>query len=329
MAAATAAVAAGGGEAPKQPRSSATPAERTARAMKSATVPGAGAGSTFAGPLGAVSPANAEALHGPPEVCVCALGGNYVLHRVVCALARVRHTRPADLAALRVRVFVVPLGEGCDVAELLASHDGWYRRHVFLPFLRPSFVPSLDPREAPVGVEASLGANLFEPIALQRSLLRDYFQLAHHTLKVRVFECQCWARNEDRSRSKPATLTVPFCIRLELGVFPTAEAHRVRPHLSPASVRALLTSSLLSASRRDPALHAADLRNSRPGLPPPHERHAPDRHRLRRGDAARHGAAARRQGARVLRPHPPRQHARLAAAPCGRGGGTRPVAAVA
>lgn len=234
MAVAAAAVAAGGEQATQRPRSSATPAELTARAIKSATTAGAGAGSTIAGPLGAVSPANAEALHGPPEVCVCALGGNYVLHRLVCALARVRHTRPADLAALRIRVYVVPVGDGCDVAELLASYDGWYRRHVFLPFLCPTFVPSLDPRDAPSGDEASLGGNLFEPIALQRALLRDYFHLAHHTLKVRVFECQCWARNEDRSRSKPATLTIPFCVRLELGAFPAAEAHRVRPAPTPS-----------------------------------------------------------------------------------------------
>ena len=70
---------------------------------------------------------------GLPALRVCVAGGDDVLHRLVqayvvlrCAYARLCH-------AEAIRVFLVPIGRHHSTAAYVASHDGWYRRHIYAP----------------------------------------------------------------------------------------------------------------------------------------------------------------------------------------------------
>ena len=70
---------------------------------------------------------------GLPALRVCVAGGDDVLHRLVQAYVVLRCAYPRLCPADAIRLFLVPIGRHHRTAAYVASHDGWYRRHIYAP----------------------------------------------------------------------------------------------------------------------------------------------------------------------------------------------------
>ena len=56
-----------------------------------------------------------------------------MLHRLVQAYVVLRCAYPRLCPADAIRLFLVPIGRHHRTAAYVASHDGWYRRHIYAP----------------------------------------------------------------------------------------------------------------------------------------------------------------------------------------------------
>jgi len=204
-----------------------------------------------------VTTLNAESVQGRPVLPLCVMGDNAVLHRVVCALAQARLQHAAELAMVQVRLYVAPVGDN-DVADFLARHDALYRRQVFLPFRRHTFVPRIG-LDTPCR-ESPLSRNAFVPVAMQRALLRDYFDAADHVVKIRIFECQCWSRLSEKKQGARPDVTLPFCMRLELGInADVAHFKATEPEVSEKSWEECVVDRRLASRERSLCTPALDV----------------------------------------------------------------------
>ena len=90
---------------------------------------------------------------GLPALRVCVAGGDDVLHRLVQAYVVLRCAYPRLCPAEAIRVFLVPIGRRHSTAAYVASHDGWYRRHIYAPHYagQPTVPHLLVPGIAPIG----------------------------------------------------------------------------------------------------------------------------------------------------------------------------------
>ena len=151
-------------------------------------------------PLGGATLARSTMLPAPrgrlPVLRVCALGGTAALHRLVCALVAIAREAPARLAALDVRVYVVP-GAHNAFAQYLASVDGWYRRNVYSAFRYPlQLVPRLRMSKA-----GNVPDEVVTPASRLRPLLQNYFRGAAAVHRLRVWDCEAWVVAPPKSRS--------------------------------------------------------------------------------------------------------------------------------
>lgn len=147
---------------------------------------------------------------------LCAAGGMRVLHSIVCALVDLRRRMPKQMAALDVRVYLLPFAHN-DLADWLGGRDPLYRRQVLTPFCGDAVVqPQLERNES---FGSALKGDALSPLIIHKHLLMDYFRWADKWVSARVFDCECWTvERSDGKRGLP-DFVIPFVGRVELGVF--------------------------------------------------------------------------------------------------------------
>ena len=142
---------------------------------------------------------------------IALLGGQMTIHRFLCAYAGLLEETPFETLDkyVELRLYLLPVSHS-DVGAHLAAKDGWYRRQVFSAYrmLHLSALPGLKLNlpldqlkkicQLPTGLCVSLKSP--PPMLLPRNLLEDYIQSAKEVFSLPVFECLCWASEEDDVR---------------------------------------------------------------------------------------------------------------------------------
>ena len=150
---------------------------------------------------------------------IVVLGSNRAIHRLLCALVSLRLSYPDVYKSVDVQVFVVPVGRN-DVAGFLGLHDGWYRRHVFVPFSGPLVIcPQLSVRSKQESF--SKETPVVGPCGKYRETLQNYVSNAHENVPIAVFDCECWINSDvmdTHTADEEPYVKIPFCCRAELGV---------------------------------------------------------------------------------------------------------------
>lgn len=150
---------------------------------------------------------------------VAVLGCNRTLHRLLCSLLSLRVSYADVYKSVHVQIYIVPVGRN-DVAAHLALQDGWYRRHVFVPFVAPPVIcPQLSVRFKPESFDVDTA--IPGPCGKYRQLMESYVRDAQETVPVFVFDCECWI-NADVMDAQTADedpyVKIPFCCRAEIGL---------------------------------------------------------------------------------------------------------------
>jgi len=161
----------------------------------------------------------------PHPLRVCAAGGDGTMHRLLQAYVVLRCAYPQLCARADLRFYLVPIGRTNRLAQYIARHDGWYRRHIYTAHCRghPT-VPHLIVPANSASVRASTTRRV-EPLQPSKApqlplhqCLVDYFREAEQVMLVKVFEVQCWvAPPEQTEGAKEAPfVTLAFCTTVEV-----------------------------------------------------------------------------------------------------------------
>jgi hypothetical protein len=172
----------------------------------------------------------------PSVLRLAALGGNNVLHRLLCGyvMAQHLHAIEGDLDAIDMCMYVIPTSHS-DLAAYIGRHDYWYQSHVLTPFRSSS----------EIWKSAS-------PEKVLSPLLMNYLSEAKQTIPIAIFDCECWfdetgittaayigrgtrsfqsgntSTSDGTDRNVP-DLTIPFCSRMTIGLH-TQVALRQQEH---------------------------------------------------------------------------------------------------
>lgn len=247
---------------------------------------------------------------GKPALRRVILGGLDVLHRALCTYVALLAVDPQLASKVEFCFYLVPLGKN-DLASFIAQRDGWYRKHVFVPFHAPLMLvpqckadlsgasagnddafgtdsttsasqpratglmtpknnitspsnnrrtslmgklapPSnfdsdyggdsdrnmgdddiLDSLEDPSGGFNALASDMPQrkhrldatPAKLLRPLMENYIRGAKSVFPVTVYDCECWESPDAIEVDRNPDVTVPFCVRVELGLGAAVAAH--------------------------------------------------------------------------------------------------------
>ena len=181
----------------------------------------------------AVSP-HGNLTHGgqKPIVSLLVLGGNEVVHRLLCSLVALHWNQKALCDQVVFKIYMAPVGKN-DLAAFIASRDGWYRRQAFSPLCTPLLMcPQLKSGTFVIARGTSKSSIVSEleafpertldcaPAYLQGKLIQDLLRGARRRLDVGVFECQVYTDPGcmDDEDPGPPDCTIPFCMRVELGL---------------------------------------------------------------------------------------------------------------
>eukprot|EP00457_Paulinella_chromatophora_P001223 gb/GEZN01001225.1/.p1 GENE.gb/GEZN01001225.1/~~gb/GEZN01001225.1/.p1 ORF type:complete len:845 (+),score=113.42 gb/GEZN01001225.1/:30-2564(+) len=137
-------------------------------------------------------------------------GGDRLLHNFVCAHMRVLQQDPNLLKGLDVRFFIVPLEEN-RLASFMARYDGWYNRHIFIPFRQHNFIVPMIRMDGPGPVEQKEETVLTLPGEFFRELVERYVGESRFRWHINVYQVECWLADrkqlqpEDEETEGPAT----------------------------------------------------------------------------------------------------------------------------
>lgn len=168
----------------------------------------------------------------PPQIRMIIAGGDDLVQAVAGAFCRLSLVEPQLCSSVDPRFMIVPLHRN-SLASWLARHDGWYNRHIFVPWRSsPLVVPWLrltedDPSASASPSTSSLSSSsvgnssisngALRPGQWMRSTIESYSSESDYRIPLCMYKLEGW-----RSESKTPVCAVPMVQRFEVGAMPAA-----------------------------------------------------------------------------------------------------------
>lgn len=165
------------------------------------------------------------------DFCCGLMGSNALVHRFLCAYVDLqRESKDDDFASANFRLYVFPDSSGNDLANVLASRDVWYRRHVYVPFHEPlALCPVLGPTlfhdvlpQEEEEEESSSADQMISPETCRRTLMQNFFHMARVVTPFVIYECSGWTKNDGQH------VNIPFMMQCHVGLLAAAQVFHER-----------------------------------------------------------------------------------------------------
>eukprot|EP01130_Rhizamoeba_saxonica_P010916 TRINITY_DN4504_c0_g1_i2.p1 TRINITY_DN4504_c0_g1~~TRINITY_DN4504_c0_g1_i2.p1 ORF type:complete len:817 (-),score=144.24 TRINITY_DN4504_c0_g1_i2:30-2423(-) len=162
-----------------------------------------------------------------PVIKIGVVGGNGCMHSIALSYVSLRHEVPELVQKLDIRFYPIPCEQN-DMAVFLSVNDRLYGRYIYCltrsifsiqPGCRTgSSGTNTEPKED--STTNTTNSYFYDtaptPGNLFRIAIENYFREARWQMSCMIYQCQCWPASGDDSN----LITIPFCLRAEIGVKP-------------------------------------------------------------------------------------------------------------
>jgi len=175
----------------------------------------------------------------PLKIRLVLTGGAETLHHLTMAFASLMCEDKLPLGEDRLyyqeiaenvelEVFVVPFAP-CLLADYLARHDSWYRRHVYKPFRTHALVAPCVSEKTWLTMKSERSSHTM--VDFYQGIINNYTREARHTLKVNIWACHAFkahTRGHIASTNTP-DMIIPYTTRVDFGKIVWEKHPEVKP----------------------------------------------------------------------------------------------------